>query len=140
MTVARQKKTIGFTTDKRFVHRARELATISAMLQMYCRAHHRGEGAMLCAPCAELFQYSSRRLERCVFGDAKPTCANCVVHCYSAEMREQVRVVMRWAGPRMLLRHPLLGIRHLLDGKRPIPTLPEKRGAQNASANANSAP
>jgi hypothetical protein len=129
MTAATQKKTIGFATDKRFVHRARELTTISAMLDMYCRAHHGGAPAALCASCAELFQYASRRLERCVFGDAKPTCANCIVHCYSAEMREQVRVVMRWAGPRMLLRHPLLGIRHLLDGRRPVPTLPEKRAA-----------
>ena len=130
MTAATQKKYTGFATDKRFVHRARELTTISAMLHMYCRAHHGGTPVALCASCAELFQYASRRLERCVFGDAKPTCANCVVHCYSADMREQVRVVMRWAGPRMLLRHPVLGIRHLLDGKRPIPTLPEKRAAQ----------
>ena len=76
--------------------------------------------------CAELLDYATRRLERCVFGDAKPTCANCVVHCYSADMREQIRMVMRWAGPRMLLRHPILAIPHLIDGRRPVPTLPAK--------------
>lgn len=115
---------IEFTTDKRFIRRVRELKTIETMVGMYCR-HHHGE-APLCADCAALFEYARRRLQRCVFGDAKPTCANCVVHCYTAEMREKVRVVMRWAGPRMLLRHPILGISHLLDGRRPIPALPAK--------------
>ena len=117
---------IEFTTDKRFVRRARELKTIAAMLRMYCRAHGHQPRAPLCAGCDELLEYASRRLERCVFGDAKPTCANCLVHCYSAAMREQVRIVMRWAGPRMLRRHPILGILHLIDGRRPSPRLPEK--------------
>jgi hypothetical protein len=97
---------------------------------MYCRGHghQHGNGAKLCQECAALFDYATRRLERCVFGDAKPTCANCLVHCYSADMRERVRVVMRWAGPRMLLRHPILAIRHQLDGRRPSPALPAKPG------------
>jgi Nitrous oxide-stimulated promoter len=119
---------IEFTTDKRFVRRVRELKTIEAMVRMYCR-HHHGD-APLCADCAALFDYARRRLQRCVFGDAKPTCAKCVVHCYSAEMREKVRIVMRWAGPRMLLRHPILGVSHLLDGRRPTPMLPAKRQAK----------
>jgi hypothetical protein len=105
--------------------RARELATIRAMLRMYCADHH-GRAAEACATCAPLLDYATRRLERCVFGDAKPTCANCRVHCYNAAMREQVRLVMRYAGPRMLLRHPVLGIAHLIDGRRPAPALPGK--------------
>jgi Nitrous oxide-stimulated promoter len=119
---------IEFTTDKHFARRARELKTINVMLRMYCCAHAHSsvQGAALCASCSELQEYASRRLERCVFGDAKPTCTNCLVHCYSPDMREQVRVVMRWAGPRMLFRHPILGILHIIDGKRPSPRLPEK--------------
>ncbi len=116
----------GFTTDKRFIRRARELKIMETMLRMYCRGHDHPGHAPLCAECAELFEYATRRLKRCVFGDAKPTCANCVVHCYSAEMRERVRVAMRWAGPRMSLRHPLLALFHLIDGRRPVPTLPAK--------------
>ena len=123
---------IEFTTDKRFIRRARELKTIESMVRMYCRHHH--QHTALCPECAELSDYARRRLERCVFGDAKPTCANCVVHCYGAEQRERIRVVMRWAGPRMLLRHPVLGISHLLDGRRPVPALPGKRHASNQSA------
>lgn len=116
---------ISFVTDKRFVRRRRELATIEAMARMYCRHHHGGPG--LCRECKELHDYARRRLERCVFGDAKPTCANCTVHCYRADMREKVRAMMRWSGPRMLLRHPVVAILHMIDGRRPAPRLPEKR-------------
>ena len=120
------RQVVEFTTDKRFVRRARELRTIEAMVRLYCRAHAHPNRAPLCADCAELFEYATRRLERCVFGDAKPTCTNCTVHCYSTEKREQMRVVMRWAGPRMALRHPILSIFHVIDGRRPAPVLPGK--------------
>ena len=106
--------------------RAREFNTIVAMLRMYCRRHHRPDD-LLCEDCAALEAYACRRLERCVFGDDKPTCANCTVHCYKPAMREQVRVVMRWAGPRMIWKHPLLAIRHKLDGRLPAPKLQRAR-------------
>ncbi len=115
---------IEFVTDKRFVKRARELKTMEAMVRMYCRGHGHERAGPLCARCSALLAYARRRLERCVFGDAKPTCANCTVHCYSADMREQVRRVMKWAGPRMTLRHPILSLFHLLAGRRPVPRLP----------------
>ena len=119
-------KVIEFTIDRRFVRRARELKTIEAMVHLYCRGHEHSDRAPLCSLCAALLGYARRRLGRCVFGDAKPACTNCVVHCYNAEMRERVRVVMRWAGPRMSLRHPILALFHLLDEKRPAPRLPDK--------------
>jgi hypothetical protein len=31
-------------------------------------------------------------------------------------MRDQVKVVMRYAGPRMLWHHPILALFHILDG------------------------
>jgi len=122
-------KLVEFTTDKHFIRRQRELKIIDTMVRMYCRDHRHERREALCAECAALFDYARRRLQRCVFGDAKPTCANCLVHCYSVDMRERVRIVMRWSGPRMLLRHPILAIRHMLDGRRPSPTLPDKRDA-----------
>jgi hypothetical protein len=104
---------------------ARELATLSAMIEFHCREIH-GNGAGLCENCADLLAYATRRLDRCVFGDDKPTCANCTVHCYSAAKRDEVRAVMRYAGPRMIWRHPLLAIRHLLDRRRTAPSLPTR--------------
>lgn len=87
-----------------------------AMIRLYCRARHGGRE--LCTECRALAEYAGSRLDRCPFGEGKPTCVDCPVHCYAPAMRERIREVMRWAGPRMLWRHPVLAIRHLLDGRR----------------------
>jgi hypothetical protein len=113
---------------------ARELATLQAMVRLHCRQRHaQAEG--LCEKCQSLMDYATRRLDRCVFGDDKPTCANCRVHCYNAPMREDVRSVMRYAGPKMLLRHPILAFAHMVvDSRRAAPDLPAKAGAAQADA------
>jgi hypothetical protein len=99
---------------------AREKRTITAMIRIYCRGRHRSDGE-LCAECDALRQYAMRRLDRCPFGPDKPTCAKCPVHCYKPQMREHVREVMRFAGPRMLQRHPVLAVRHQMDSTKPVP-------------------
>ncbi len=119
-----QDDTVAFRTDKRFARRRRELKTLEAMMRMYCRRYHRAQP--LCAECSGLARYAQRRLERCLFGDAKPTCAKCLVHCYRVDMRDRVREIMRWAGPHMVWRHPVLAILHTLDGRRPPVRLPER--------------
>jgi hypothetical protein len=121
---------VEFRRDTRLVRRARELRTIQVMIRMYCRGQGHTRSRPICIECLELYHYAARRLERCVFGDAKPTCSKCVVHCYTRDMRERIRAVMRWAGPRMLLRHPILGIAHLIDEHRPVPRLPAKPAAR----------
>ncbi len=110
------------TSRLRAARHAREFKTIATMITMYCGAHH-GPAAVLCDDCRALHDYAGRRLDRCVFGDAKPTCAKCTVHCYKPAMRDRVQQVMRWAGPRMLWRHPILALWHQLDRRRPVPTL-----------------
>lgn len=95
---------------------AREKRTIGAMLDIYCQDHHHSPG--LCPDCRTLLDYAHRRLEVCPFGADKPARNHCPVHCYSASRRERVRAVMRYAGPRMLLRHPVLSLFHLLDRRR----------------------
>jgi hypothetical protein len=128
------KQLIDFTTDRRFLRRARALKTIEAMLRMYCDGNNHPRREAICTDCAALLNYASRRLKRCVFGDAKPNCAACVVHCYRADMRELIRTVMRWAGPRMLLRHPILSLSHMFAERRSVPTLPAKPVRTNISA------
>lgn len=73
-----------------------------------------------------LYGYAVKRLDKCVFGEEKPACKQCPVHCYQAAKREEMKQIMRWAGPRMLWRHPILTVRHLIDDRRPVPELPEK--------------
>lgn len=110
----------------------REMNTMAAMLGIYCRDHHPEavrNAQDLCPECAALMDYAQKRLAGCPFGPEKPTCANCQIHCYGPQQREQTRVVMRYAGPRMLLRHPVLAFAHLvIDNKRPAP--PKPRGAR----------
>jgi len=104
----------------------RERKTIATMIAIFCRDHH-GEHYGLCPSCAALHAYAEQRLDKCPFGETKPTCAKCPIHCYKPECREQVLQVMRYAGPRMLLRRPILAIRHLLDERKPPPERPRRR-------------
>jgi predicted amidophosphoribosyltransferase len=103
----------------------RERKTIRVMISIYCMDFH-GNGQGLCPECQALYDYAMQRLDRCVYHEEKPTCLKCPVHCYKKESREQVRLVMRYAGPKMLFRHPVLAIRHLIDGKRKVPPLPKR--------------
>ncbi len=102
---------------------AREWRILAAMVHIYC-AHHHKNGPETCSECQDLLDYAHARLERCRFGVEKPTCAKCPVHCYKADRREQVRKVMRFAGPRMLWRHPILAAWHWLDSRMYRPKVP----------------
>lgn len=122
---------------------ADEKKVVALMIRMYCRRHcrqqgHNGKNSQtsqtsrttdtdqtaridarhntrpLCPECAALLDYALRRLDSCRFENGKPSCRKCPVHCYRADMRERIRTVMRWAGPRMIFHHPLAATRHLL--------------------------
>jgi hypothetical protein len=100
----------------------REARTLEAMIGIYCRDQHCTQSGALCADCAELLHYAGLRLEKCPFQEQKTTCAKCPVHCYKPARREQIRAVMRYAGPRMMFRHPRLAFYHLvIDGRREKP-------------------
>jgi hypothetical protein len=102
------------STPRRF---ERERRTVLAMIRIYCQGHH-GNASQLCAECAGLWNYVQVRLDRCPFQEDKPTCAKCPIHCYQPARRQQIQAVMRYAGPRMLRQHPVLALRHLLDGAK----------------------
>ena len=106
--------------DPASARRAREWQTMTAMVRIYCRDRHDAAGG-LCGKCQQFLDYAGVRLERCRFGREKPTCAKCPVHCYQRDRREQVRVIMQHARPRMLWEHPLMSLRHRLDGFRKAP-------------------
>lgn len=65
-------------------------------------------------------RYSEQRLLKCPYGQAKPTCGNCPIHCYKKRQRQEVRAIMRHAGPRMPWRHPLRALRHGYDKLRRV--------------------
>lgn len=89
-----------------------EQRTVEQMIRIYCR--YKEGNKELCPRCQELLQYAHARLGRCPFGEEKTTCQKCPIHCYKPEMKERMRAVMRYAGPRMLFFHPIAAIRHLM--------------------------
>lgn len=91
----------------------REKRVVEQMIRLYCRKKEGNED--LCAGCRELLSYAHWRLNVCKFVERKPSCKKCPVHCYKREMRERIREVMRYSGPRMLLHHPISAIRHLME-------------------------
>ncbi|WP_457681015.1 nitrous oxide-stimulated promoter family protein [Thermovibrio sp.] len=90
----------------------REREVVRKMVEIYCWRKHKSKRGELCKECRELLNYAYKRLELCPFKEGKPTCKECPVHCYSPEMREKVREVMRFSGPRLLIYDPLGWLSH----------------------------
>jgi hypothetical protein len=115
----------------------REKKTLRAMLRIYCRAKH-GMSAELCPECQSLLTYAEERIGQCPFLPEKPSCAKCPVHCYAPGRRDEIRRVMRYSGPRMLLRHPFLTLLHSLDEVRYKPSaLPHRRNLSQSKKGEN---
>lgn len=91
--------------------RAHEKALISEMIRLYCKKKH-GTADGLCDDCQALCDYALARIEHCPMMEHKTFCSRCPVHCYREQMREKIRAVMRFSGPRMLFHHPLAVVRH----------------------------
>ena len=102
--------------------REREMRVISQMIALYCEKNHDAAtrthvahcGERICEECAELDAYSVLRTQRCRKMGEKTSCEECGNHCYKSDMRERICTVMRYAGPRMITKHPIEAIRHLL--------------------------
>lgn len=92
--------------------RKREIETVSSMIEIYCHGNHGTKRGTLCEQCEKLKEYTTARTMHCPFMETKTFCSACKVHCYSKEMQEEIRKVMRYAGPRMLFVHPVLTLRH----------------------------
>ena len=113
----------------------RERKTVRAMVGLYCSNHHGTRG--LCGDCSELASYADRRLDLCPYGSDKPSCTNCPIHCYRPDPRVKMREIMRFSGPRMLVRHPWLAIMHLLDDRRAAPPRPSAKTLKSIDGSAD---
>lgn len=86
-----------------------ESKLISIMIQLYYQKHPNDEIGK-----DEMLNYALDRLAFCRFGEKKTTCKKCPVHCYQKKYRQQMKVIMRYAGPRMLYCHPIFFYQTLL--------------------------
>jgi hypothetical protein len=103
----------------------REKKTIDKMVHVYCKSKHNTDGKNLCNECFKFLSYAFLRLDNCPFQEEKSTCGKCLVHCYQPQMREEAKKIMRYSGPRLIWRSPILSLHHLFDGRKKPMTLKE---------------
>ena len=92
--------------------RDREKKVISEMVKLYCRKNHKKRE--LCDECKDVLNYSLNRIDNCKYMDTKTFCSNCKKPFYSPKMKEKIKQIMKFSGPRILFHHPLLVISHML--------------------------
>jgi len=93
-----------------------EKSTVEQMIKMYCRKHHLENNTRFpCDECENLLDYAFLKLDKCVYGEKKPPCNKCSTHCYNQRMRNKIRPVMMYSGPRMFYKHPVLAIRYMIN-------------------------
>ena len=116
---------------------SREKNTIDKMVHVYCKGNHDTKGNKLCSDCSEFFDYAFLRLDKCPFQEEKSTCGKCLVHCYRPEMREKAKKIMRYSGPRLIYKSPLLSLHHIFDGRKKPLTLKELKEKQAKGSSQN---
>ena len=104
----------------------KEKKLIPVMIRKYCHGKHGTKGEELCEECRALTDYALFRLEKCPFKVNKKFCSFCKVHCYKPDMRERIKDVMKWAGPRMMYAPRVRHEARLSDDK--LQTEIKKRG------------
>lgn len=107
--------------NKEFKAWEKEKKLIPVMIRKYCKGKHKHKrkeqgikGNGTCAECKDLIEYALFRLDKCPFKVNKKFCSFCKIHCYKPEMREKIRAVMKYFGPRMLPSHPIFAISHVV--------------------------
>ncbi|MHB9131582.1 MAG: nitrous oxide-stimulated promoter family protein [Armatimonadota bacterium] len=107
-------------------HLDKEFSLVERMIRCACEGRHGTTAGELCPECTALRAYVQQRVQKCPYGEQKPTCQKCPIHCYRSAERERIKEVMRYAGSRMLKRGDLGALTHLLHGLKPVPPKPNK--------------
>jgi len=104
-----------------------EKQIVSKMIKIYCRHQHGNRFLVwykpkneLCLDCEKLKVYAIHRLQNCKYGINKPTCSSCTTHCYSPEMQQKIKAVMRFSGPRMVFYHPIDAISYWIHKRKSV--------------------
>ena len=92
---------------------AKEKEVVELMINLNCNKKHNSKGNEICEECKELLEYAHKRLSYCKFGDEKSSCSKCPIHCYKPDMKEKIKEVMRFSGPRLIIYRPFEFVRHI---------------------------
>lgn len=94
-----------------------EKKTIDFMIRLYCKKNHKSayKEKKLCVECEEIREFAHLRIDKCPMKETKTFCSTCHIHCYGKVKREEIRRIMKWSGPRMLIYNPPMAIKHVLN-------------------------
>ena len=93
--------------DKKLIE---EYKIVCEMIDLY----HRKNDKFSDSEIGELKAYVKKKLSSCPHGPDKPFCSYCKIHCYEPKMRDKIREIMRFSGPRFIFYRPGKTIKHLL--------------------------
>ena len=83
------------------------------MIETYCKKKCKSK-EIPCEECQDLIEYSNMRIDKCPHMESKSFCSSCKTHCYDAEYKEKIKIVMRFSGPRIILYHPIVTLKHMI--------------------------
>ena len=95
---------------------SKDIRLIGTFVETYCAGKHGridrarfvmpdGLGyRLLCADCAGFMEYAITKRLNCPLEADKPSCKRCRIHCYSGPQRDKIRVVMAYAGRKLIVR------------------------------------
>jgi hypothetical protein len=92
---------------------ATEKTIVKAMIEIYCKANH--NAVRMCEDCNKLIEYALLRTEKCRYQENKPACKRCPTHCYNIENRNKIKEIMRFSRKKILLKHPILSVKHVIN-------------------------
>lgn len=94
----------------------KEKNIVKLMIMKYCKGQK--HSSIPCENCSGLIEYVEKKLDLCPFMETKTYCSNCKIHCYSPNMREHIKEIMRYSGPRMIFSNPIITIDHIYQGTK----------------------
>ena len=92
----------------------KEKANIKKTFAVYCHKEHDTSGDKLCPKCTALLATVLMKMNRCPYGITKPICDRCESPCFSKSQNIEFRKIMTANQKSMLLRHPIMTIKHKL--------------------------
>lgn len=94
----------------------KEKENIRKTFGVYCHKHHNTEGDKLCPKCTALLTTVFIKIGRCPYGIGKPICDKCETPCFGEAATNEFRSIMSSSQRKMLLTHPMMTIKHKLQG------------------------
>lgn len=89
--------------------REKKKKTLNFMFDIYKKSHPQRKEDL-----DELKSYAFTRIDKCPNVEEGIYCNTCKIHCFKEDEKEEMRKIMKFSGPRMMIYHPILAMDHLI--------------------------